>query len=735
MPPISAPRTTATHPLPGPAPAGLAESCLAATEVTGLILAGGAARRMQTDGQDIDKGLMLLGGHPLVVWQIQQLAPQVGRLLLSANRNLAHYRRFGCPVVVDRFPGRPGPLAGIQAALSEIQSPWLAVSACDTPFLPPDWVSVLLGQAQRQQRPIAYACDDEQEHPLVALIHRSLLPAFEQALREDNRRVRQLYRQHGAIAVHFADAAAFFNINTPDAWQQARVLIASRAQPSAPAARPTEVLPAAPSCFSEAPMSPTPIQAGSPAPSCTEAGHMPGEPGTAQPAFLPVPDLHTAIAGIPDFDPNAVSVDEARAILARWVPTPVTAESLPLAECLGRVLAQSVQAPFDLPPHDNAAMDGYALRHADLAETADGGCPLPVGGTTLAGDAPATLPPGHAWRIMTGAPMPAGADTVVPQEEVEQLPPSSATLPAPDAQRPDQTGQPAPAMPGIRISGRVRAGQHVRRRGEDMRVGDAALPAGRRLMPADIGVAASLGLERLSVFRRLRIGVLSTGNELLQPGQRPTAEGQIYDSNRHALMATLRMQGFEPMDLGSLPDRPDALGQTLQQAAPQLDVILSTGGAAGGDADFIQQVTAAHGEARAWKLRMRPGRPLVLGRLGGCLLFGLPGNPVAALISQLFILHDALRQMAGAAPQHRPALRARAGCAFDKRPGRSEYHRVRLHYNAAGEPVAQPTGSQSSAMMRSLADADGIAVLPPACGPINEDDWIEVIPMHGLLSS
>lgn len=635
------------------------------TAATGLILAGGAANRMQPAGHGIDKGLLLLGGWPLVVWQIRQLALQTQAQLISANRNAAQYRRFGCPVITDRYPGLPGPLAGIHAALSQIETDWLAVCPCDTPFLPAGWVNTLRQAALGEERPIAYACAEGQPHPLVALIHRRTLPAFAQALQQGQHRVRQLYQAQQAIAVSFADADAFFNINTPDGWQHAQHIVT--AMPSSP--------------------------------------------------LPPNARLASLEAGLADFDPAAVPLEQARALLARYVPTPVGTESIPLAEGLGRVLATTVSAPFDLPAHDNSAMDGYAFRHACLQ--ADGPTTLPVGGRTLAGEAPATaLPAGSAWRVMTGAALPAGADTVVPQEEVDILETAA--------------GSSMPRL--IRIAGRPRAGQHVRRQGEDLRHGEAALPAGRRLMPADLGVAASLGLQQLQVFRRLRVGCLSTGSELKQAGE-AAAAGQIYDSNRQTLLAMLQMQGCQALDLGSVPDQPEALQQALCSASAQVDAILTTGGAAGGDADLIRQVAAAQGEAHGWLLRMRPGRPLVVGRIGQAVLFGLPGNPVAALLSYLFVIGDALRQMAGASPCPLPRIRAQAADAFGKRPGRTEFQRVRLARQADGTTLASSVGSQSSAMLRTMADADGIAVLPEAAGPVAPGDWLEVIPMHSILGS
>ncbi|MDO4682532.1 MAG: molybdenum cofactor guanylyltransferase MobA [Lautropia sp.] len=638
--------------------------------VAGVILAGGSARRMQTGGHAIDKGLLLLGDLPLVLWQIRQLAPQVNHLLVNANRHLPWYQRFGYPVIPDRFPGQPGPLAGIHAALLATDAEWLAVTACDTPFTSPDWVGQLLTAARHERRWLAHAADPTgRAHPLLAVVHRSLLASLTETLTAGQHRVQAFYRQHDALIVPFEHEAAFFNINTPDAWHEATRIMSTTTS-------------------------------------------------TPFPAEMSLSRLEQAEHG---FDPRAVPVAQARVLIARYVPTPVSIETVSLGESLGRILASAIEAPFDLPGHDNAAMDGYALRHVDLDPTADSR--LPVAGRTLAGDAPApVLPAGQAQRIMTGAPMPVGADTVVMQEDVRLLEGEAGHADA----AADATGACIVVSPG------VRAGQHVRRRGEDMRTGDVALPAGRRLTPADIGVAASLGLSSLPVWRRLRIGCLSTGNELKQLGEQ-RADAQIFDSNRHTLLAMARQQGFEAVDLGALPDQPDALRTALIEAATRVDVILTTGGAAAGDADLIQQVTDTAGEARAWKLRLRPGRPLIVGRIGPAILFGLPGNPVAAFISYRFIIGDALRQMAGAAPETLQTIRARAGAPFEKKAGRTEYQRVRLHRDEQGRPVATVNGSQSSAMMRTLADADGVAVLPEALGPVAEGDWIDVIPLHGLM--
>lgn len=464
----------------------------------------------------------------------------------------------------------------------------------------------------------------------------------------------------------------------------------------------------------------------------------------------PLRPLDTLFDGESAPNPEALSMAQACEHLIRWVPAPVRHESVLLPAAHRRILATDLIAPLDLPPYDCAAMDGYAVRAADLSP--DAPTELSVAGRTLAGDAPATLPAGHAQRIMTGAPMPAGADTVIMQERVQVI----------------ETGEPAQAR--IITPPGQHAGQNIRRRGEDLQQGAIALPAGSALSAIALGVAASLGHTTVDVFRPLRVGVFSTGNELVQPGQ-TLAPGQIHDSNRPTLLALVAEQGWQPVDLGSLPDDPARLGDALQRAAPQVDVLLTTGGAAGGDADLLQPVLSAtpNSEAMAWKLRLRPGRPLVVGRVGQTPLFGLPGNPVAATLSFLFVIRSALQKMAGLRPQPLPRIRARAGCALRKRPGRLELMRVRLCYHpeeqlslaaaapsssmgkaltgtaetgsqparaAAGDlPIAHPTGSQSSALLRSLFEADGIAILPEEQGSLAEGDLLDVVPLRGLTGS
>ena len=411
----------------------------------------------------------------------------------------------------------------------------------------------------------------------------------------------------------------------------------------------------------------------------------------------PLRPLDTLFDGESAPNPEALSMAQACEHLIRWVPAPVRHASVLLPAAHRRILATDLIAPLDLPPYDCAAMDGYAVRAADLSP--DAPTELSVAGRTLAGDAPATLPAGHAQRIMTGAPMPAGADTVIMQERVQVI----------------ETGEPAQAR--IIIPPGQHAGQNIRRRGEDLQQGAIALPAGSALSAIALGVAASLGHTTVDVFRPLRVGVFSTGNELVQPGQ-TLAPGQIHDSNRPTLLALVAEQGWQPVDLGSLPDDPARLGDALQRAAPQVDVLLTTGGAAGGDADLLQPVLSAtpNSEAMAWKLRLRPGRPLVVGRVGQTPLFGLPGNPVAATLSFLFVIRSALQKMAGLRPQPLPRIRARAGCALRKRPGRLELMRVRLCYHPEEQLSLAAAASRHGLLQETCpSPSPPAARVPPCC--------------------
>jgi molybdopterin molybdotransferase len=418
-----------------------------------------------------------------------------------------------------------------------------------------------------------------------------------------------------------------------------------------------------------------------------------------------------------------LSVDEARAAIAAALQPITASETVPLSQALGRVLAADLLSPIDVPAHDNSAMDGYAFA----------GCALQPGepttlravGTLFAG-APwaGAVGAGECLRIMTGAVMPEGADTVVPLE-----------LAQPSAQD-------AGAAPSrIRVpAGAVVRGAHRRRRGEDLAAGATALAAGRWLRPADIGLAASLGLTALDLRPRLRVALLSTGDELAAPGA-PRTAGQVYDSNRHALGAALARMPVEVVDLGLRPDRPDALEAALRDAATRADVVLTTGGVSAGDADHVRDVLARLGEVAFWKVAMRPGRPFAFGSLHGvsragagpAVLFALPGNPVAALVAFLVFVREPLLALAGIVPPPRPAWRLPCAQPISKRAGRTEYLRARFERATDGSWSVRPLAQQGAGILSSLSAADALLVLDHDRGAVAAGAPVEVWPLADLL--
>lgn len=410
------------------------------------------------------------------------------------------------------------------------------------------------------------------------------------------------------------------------------------------------------------------------------------------------------------YTPNELPVHLARQLILDAITPICGIERIPLRDALGRILAQPVVSPIDVPAYDNSAMDGYAVRHADLATDRD--TPLRIVGTAFAGrPATATVGPGEAVRIMTGAPVPAGADTIVMQEAVRATP--------------DQVSVP----PG------QRAGQNLRCAGEDLRAGLPALAAGRLIRPAELGLVASLGIGELAVRRRLRVAFFSTGDEIVSIGQ-PTAPGQIYDSNRYTLFGVLQRLGFDVIDIGVVRDDPDTLETTVREAAGIADAILTSGGVSVGEADFTRDVMARLGDVLFWKLAMKPGRPFAFGRIGGhdgAWLFGLPGNPVATMIAFYQFARPALLRLAGVDPvAPPPLLDARSSGAIRKAPGRTEFLRGVL-FEADGHWQVRSTGAQGSGILSSMADANCLIVLGPERGNVQPGDSVPVQILDGLV--
>ena len=404
---------------------------------------------------------------------------------------------------------------------------------------------------------------------------------------------------------------------------------------------------------------------------------------------------------------NTFSVAEARQTLLDAL-TPVTGwETVPIRAALGRILFRDVNAPFDVPAHDNSAMDGYALRASDLA--AEGSTRLTVVGTAFAGNAfSGMVSAGQAVRIMTGAVVPRGADTVVIQEVVQR---DGNEILVPCGQE---------------------AGQNVRRAGEDLARGKPALARGKRLGPAEIGLLASLGIAEVSVVRRLRVAFFSTGDEIASIG-RPLAPGEIYDSNRYTLFGALTRLGIELIDMGVVRDDAASLELALKEASAQADVILTSGGVSVGEADYIRELTARLGEVKFWKLNIKPGRPMSFGRIGNAWLFGLPGNPVAVMVTFYQLVSDALCKLMGVSPlPEHPLFKVSCVSSIEKSKNRLEFQRGVL-FLADGSWKVRLTGNQGSGVLSSMSDANCFIVLPETGGSVVPGDFVDVQPFDALI--
>jgi molybdopterin molybdotransferase len=435
------------------------------------------------------------------------------------------------------------------------------------------------------------------------------------------------------------------------------------------------------------------------------------------------PSLEQIAACVSGYDPNALPVAQAQDFISRLVPRVSAVESLALRSALGRVLARDIVSTIDVPAHDNSAMDGFALRSADLA--AGGDTVLAVAGTGLAGQQfSGVVATGQAVRIMTGAVMPSGLDTVVPQEFTRTADHGRVLVPA----------------------GVVKAGDNRRLAGEDLARGEVALKAGRILTPADLGLLASLGQAEVPVLRRLRVAFFSTGDELRSIGE-ALDTGCVYDSNRYTLWGMLQRLGVEAIDLGVIKDNPAALQAAFTEAAACADAVITSGGVSVGEADYTKQVMRQLGEVLFWKIAMRPGRPMAIGRIGGqlgadgrigntarpAILFGLPGNPVAVMVTFYAFVRDALLAMSGATPQPLPMLRAVSEEAMRKKPGRTEYQRGVVHQAADGRWTVRITGAQGSGILRSMSEANGMVVLQHGQGDVAAGELVDVIPFNGLI--
>lgn len=436
-------------------------------------------------------------------------------------------------------------------------------------------------------------------------------------------------------------------------------------------------------------------------------------------------------AELQGYDPQALSAADVLQFLSRLVEPVQEVVELPLFEALGRVLAADVVSPFDVPPHDNSAMDGYAFAGAQLA--AGTALTLKVVGTALAGKAwQGTVEAGECVKIMTGAIMPAGLDTVVPQE-FASVQGDRITLPA-------QLLSP---------------GDNRRLRGEDLMQGRPALSKGEHLTPARLGLAASLGLKTVATRRPLRVAYFSTGDEILSLGEAPR-EGAVYDSNRYTVFGMLTRLGCEVIDMGVVRDDPALLEAAFGNAAAQADAIITSGGVSVGEADYTKAMMKKLGDVAFWKIAMRPGRPMAVGRISqaksasspidagesrfqknsnpnGAILFGLPGNPVAVMVTFLAFVRPALLQMMGNTAPAPPLLRARSLEPMRKKPGRTEYQRGWVSTAADGSLQVKTTGNQGSGVLSSMAQANGLIVLHHAQGSVAVGEDVDVMMFEGAI--
>jgi molybdopterin molybdotransferase len=408
-----------------------------------------------------------------------------------------------------------------------------------------------------------------------------------------------------------------------------------------------------------------------------------------------------------DFDREALSCEKALNRILEDVAPVEGLERVHLKAALGRIMGQDVQAQIDVPPHTNSAMDGYALRAQDLP--VEGEASLRVLGTAWAGHPFwGSLNLGECVRIFTGAPMPKGMDTVILQEQVR---------------REGDT---------IRLAGGFAPGQNVRAAGEDIARGQTALCAGRRLTPADLGLLASVGVGEVTVRRRPRVAYFSTGDELRSLGE-SLSDGAIYDSNRYTLHGVLSRLGLEILDLGVVRDTPEAIRAALGQAAGIADAVISSGGVSVGEADHVTEALGVLGRVSFWKVAMKPGRPLVFGRVGGAVFFGLPGNPVSVMVTFYQFVQPALRRMMGESDIAPLTIKARCASKLKKRPGRVEFQRGRLVRDEHGDLLVYSTGSQGSGILRSMSQANCFIVLPLQAGPVAPGTTVEVQPFSELV--
>ena len=415
----------------------------------------------------------------------------------------------------------------------------------------------------------------------------------------------------------------------------------------------------------------------------------------------PLPDCYEG-------DPDLLPPGEAMRRIRAHVRALESTETVPVIDALGRIAARDVVSPRNVPGHTNSAMDGYACAGDSLPDA--GPRWYGIAGSAYAGKPFAgRVGPSQAVRIMTGAIMPEGTDTVVMQEHVEV-----------DGER-------------VRIPPGARMGQHVRQAGEDLAAGAVVVPGGRRLMPAEMGLLASLGIGEVPVYRTLRVAYFSTGDEIRPPGA-PFEPGLVYDSNRFTMHGMLGRLGVDIVDLGIVPDRRDAVRDAFLDASNRADIVLSSGGASTGEADYVKEVLSELGQVGFWRIAIRPGRPLAFGFLGDSVFFGLPGNPVAVMVTFYQFVAPAIRAVSGETDSRPlPMLEARCTMRLRKKPGRVEYYRAVLERDDSGELTVRSTGKSGSGLLHTMSDANCFIVLPEDGVTVEAGTVVEVQPFFGLM--
>jgi molybdopterin molybdotransferase len=403
-----------------------------------------------------------------------------------------------------------------------------------------------------------------------------------------------------------------------------------------------------------------------------------------------------------DYDPNAMSVNQARKFIQQFLQPIAETEILPLRESLGRMLAADIISPSNVPNHNNSAMDGYAFKFSEGMKV------IKIIGTAFAGRPFAgVVKAGECVKIMTGAVIPDGADTVVMQERAVQKSDS------------------------ITLLEDAKYGANVRMAGEDLQIGQTVLAKGHCLKPADIGLVASLGIARVSVFRKLKVAFFSTGDELVGVGQ-PLQEGQIYDSNRYTLYGMLTRLGVEISDFGNVPDDPILLEKALLEATQNHDVVITSGGVSVGEADYMKALLTKHGQVLFWKINMKPGRPLAYGKVGNSHYFGLPGNPVSAMVTFYQFVREAMQILMGAEPKPIPMLKAECTEPIKKATGRTEFQRGILYENNGAWKV-RPTGNQGSGVLNSMSTANCFIVLDEVVGNCDAGTMVNIQILEGFI--